>query len=635
MKESIKKFVDNVFDYVLLALVVVVAVVCLTLQLGFSYRGSVSPTAIIVYCLAGIIVVKKGTEMIMDLIHGQLGVDILALTAIIVTLFVNDTIGGVTIEGYWASLMIMFMIETGETLEKFAHLRATKELRSLIEKAPTTAHLIKENGSVEEVKIDTIKAGDTFLVRPGETVPVDGILMQGDAVLDCSSLTGESLPVERKVGESVLSGSVNGETALVIKADKAAADSQYQTIVKMVEDAANKPSHFVRLADRYAVPFTIVSYVLAGLGWLVAWLMNRDITPLEGLTRAAEVLVIASPCPLLLAAPIAFVSGMSRSSRNGIIIKNPDAMESMAKAKTVAFDKTGTITEGMMEVEGTYPVEGVTRDDLVYYAASAEQGSLHILSRSLLEFAKGRVLSLPSDVREISGQGVSAVIDGKTVKVGKPAFVAENVPVEGSLTSIYVSLDGRYIGRISFADKIRPESKKLMESLKKMGVKNLLMLTGDNEAIASRIASEAGITEYRASLKPQDKASILADLKEDQRPVVMIGDGVNDAPSLANADVGIAMGARGSSAAAESADFVIMVDDLYKVSRAMHISKDTVKVAKQSVLIGIFTCIALMVVAMFGVIPAVIGAILQEGIDLIAIGSALRAHMERRDRKNR
>lgn len=547
-------------------------------------------------------------EMIKTLRSGKYGVDILAITAIVATLIVRE---------YWASLMILVMLTGGDSLEDYANKKASKELQSLLDRTPRTAHKL-EDGKLKEIAVDSIEIDDIIVVKPGEIVPADGRVVKGESQFDESSLTGEAKPITKMVGDELMSGSVNGNDSIQMQIEKRAADSQYQLIIKLVEESKEKPAHFVRLADRYAVPFTLIAYLIGGVSW---WL-SKD--PL----RFAEVLVVASPCPLILAAPIALVAGMSRSSKNGIVVKTGTTIEKLARTKTVAFDKTGTITKGFLEVAEIKPEPSITEDTLLLYAASAEQESSHILARSLLKNVPHDQLLAVSDLKEITGQGIQAFVAEHQVKIGRASFVG-TTEVQTTKTAIYVAIDGQFMGTILFSDSLRPEAKETIQGLKKLGISDLMMVTGDGQAIAESIATEVGLTSIHARCLPQDKLKILEQIPEKNRPVTMVGDGVNDAPALAIADVGIAMGAHGSTAASESADAVILKDDLTKVTTAVMISKRTMQVAKQSVLIGIFICVILMLVASMGVIPALFGAVLQEVVDTVSILSALRARSDR------
>lgn len=561
----------------------------------------------IIFIMGSLMTFSMLIEMIKTLKSGKYGVDILAITAIIATLAVGE---------YWASLMILVMLTGGDSLEDYAAKKASKELKSLLDNSPQQAHQLI-NGTLTDIPAEKVVVGDLLLVKPGEIIPVDGCVTNGTSEVDESSLTGESRPVNKKIGDSLMSGSINGESPLTLNAEKSAADSQYQTIVKLVKESEAQPAHFVRMADRYAVPFTITAYIIAG----VAWFISKDPT------RFAEVLVVASPCPLILAAPIALVAGMSRSSRNGIIVKTGTTSEKMAETKSVAFDKTGTITKGALSVEKIIPKNGLSAEDLLIIAASAKQESSHILARSLVAYLSStETLKKVCDLEEITGSGVKATIDGKVIRVGKPAFISQQKIDElADQTIIYISQDEQYLGYITFTDRIRPEANETIQHLRNLEVDHVLMLTGDHQQVADDIAKEVGITEVHAECLPQDKINVLKQIPDSKRPVIMVGDGVNDAPSLAIADVGIAMGAHGATAASETADVVILKDNLEKVSIAVGIAKDTMKIAKQSVLIGIAICTILMLIASTGIIPALFGAVLQEVVDTVSILSSLRA----------
>ncbi|MGX4685465.1 heavy metal translocating P-type ATPase [Vagococcus sp. JNUCC 83] len=566
----------------------------------------------IVVVIGGITTISMFIGMIKTLKSGKYGVDILAITAIIATLAVGQ---------YWASLMVLVMLTGGDSLEDYAAGQAGKELKTLLDNTPQVAHKVARDG-LKDIHVDDVAIDDIILVKPGEVVPVDGTIVEGVSSFDESSLTGESKPIEKQVNDTVMSGSINGDVSIKFKVTKVAADSQYQTIVKLVKESESKPANFVRLADRYAVPFTIVSYVIGG----IAWYVSKD--PV----RFAQVLVVASPCPLILAAPIALVAGMSRSSRHGIVVKTGTTIEKLSDAKSVAFDKTGTLTEGSLKVSTVTSVnEQISKDQLVQLAASVEQESIHILARSLVQYAHDNQLNLKdvSSTKEVTGQGVQGTIDNHLIKVGKASYVSKKTITSPDKTVIYVSIDDEYVGSIEFEDIVRPESKSTITSLRKLGLNPILMITGDNEIIAQHIGREVGITDIHAKCLPQEKIDIIKKLTQTSPPAIMVGDGMNDAPALAMADIGIAMGAHGSSAASESADAVILKDDLSKIAESVEISKDTMKIAKQSVLIGIFICIILMLIASFGVIPTLVGAMLQEVVDTVSILSALRARKDK------
>lgn len=592
-----------------LSLTFIVAIIALILDFGFKQPMM---TRLLVTVVGVILAISMFIEMIKTLRSGRYGVDLLAIIAIISTLIIGQ---------YWASLIIIVMLVGGESLEDYAANRASRELHKLLENSPTFAHK-KVGDNYVDTPIDEIEIDDVLLVKASEVVPIDGVVLEGSSWFDESSLTGESEPVTKELGDDVLSGSINGETAVMIRASKKASDSQYQKIVQLVKESEATPAQFVRLADRYAVPFTIVSLLIAG----AAWFISGD------MTRFAEVLVVASPCPLILAAPIAFVGGMSRSSRNGLLVKNGTTIEKLSLAKTVAFDKTGTLTTGILQVKSIMPeTSNHSEDDLLQIAASLEIGSNHILAKSLVKYAaeKGLALIEVTDLRESTGLGLSGIIQNKNYRIGRANFAnAENEKVSG--TAVFLSEDDMFIGKILFEDKIRPESQHVIERLKAQEVQHILMLTGDNQKTAELVAGELGITEVHAGLMPSEKIGILKELPETHRPMVMVGDGVNDAPALALSDVGIALGASGSTVASESADVVVLRNDLNLVPESIKISRETMKVAKEAVLIGIFICIALMLIASTGILPAIIGALLQEVIDTVSILYALKALKDRK-----
>lgn len=588
-----------------LGIILVVALVALITQFVFKLPQL---AFYMIAVVGGLMTLSMLVSMIKTIKAGNYGVDILAITAIVSTLAVGE---------YWASLVVLIMLTGGDSLEDYASKQASKELNSLLNNSPQVAHKIEADGS-KDISVNEIKVGDQVLVKSGELVPVDGHLLSGSVSLDESSLTGEATPVEKKTGDLLMSGSLNGDGAFTYQTSKTAKDSQYQSLVRLVQESKEKPARFVRLADQYAVPFTIIAYMIGGL----AWFISKD--PV----RFAEVMVVASPCPLILAAPIALVAGMSKASRNGIIIKNGTILEKMAQTKTVAFDKTGTLTKGILTVKEIQPVENtLSSRALLQLAASAEQDSSHILAHSLLEYSRQANIALfPSvNFKEVTGKGISATIQDKKIRIGKADFAFCQNAEKNDQTTIYVASDGCYLGKILFADEVRPESKGTIAELKGLGVKKILMLTGDNQRIARKIATEIGIDDVYAECLPKDKIAVLKEMPTDLRPEVMVGDGVNDAPALSVADIGIAMGARGSTAASESADMVILKDDLARVAMGVKIAQQTMRIAKQSVLIGIIICTLLMVVASTGVLPALVGAALQEIVDVTSIISALRA----------
>lgn len=556
------------------------------------------------------IAAKESVGMVRSILKGSWGIDVLAVTAIIATVLVGE---------YWASIIIVLMFTGGEALEDYAESRAKRELTSLLDNTPQIAHREvyssagAEKGALFATKdcpVSELAIGDVVVVKPGELIPVDGILLTPEATLDESSLTGESIPVERVKGDAVISGSVNGSAVFRMEVTALAADSQYQRIVELVKEASESKAPFVRLADRYAVPFTIVAYVLA----ITAWILSGNPT------HFAEVLVVATPCPLIIAAPVAFIAGMSRAARHGIIVKNGGTLEKLARIKTVAFDKTGTLTHGQPVLSKVMTAPGIEEDELVRLAAIAEQYSAHTLAHSIVVGAQQRGLTVEpcTDVTETTAAGLTATIEGKKVVVGKYSFIAEQDPstvrveITAGELAVYVAIDGKFAGALLLRDELRADAPDTLQWLSALGVRHTLMLTGDGKVTAEHVARELGVTNVRAECLPLDKVRPVEAVTD--RPVMMVGDGVNDAPVLAAADVGVAMGARGSTAASESADVVIMKDDLHRVARSIEIGQQTIRIALQSIWIGISLSLILMVLATFGLIPAVVGAGFQEGL---------------------
>jgi heavy metal translocating P-type ATPase len=461
------------------------------------------------------------------------------------------------------------------------------------------------------------------MVRPGELVPVDGLVLEGAATLDEAALTGESLPVTRAPGDAVRSGSACAGAAFALRAERTAADSAYSTLVRLVQDAQASRAPFVRMADRYAAVFLPATLALA----LAAWAAAGD--PV----RALAVLVVATPCPLILAAPVAIVSGMSRAARAGVVVKDGAAIEGLGGARSLVIDKTGTLTFGEPVVERVVTTDGRDPDELLRLAASVDQVSAHGLAEALVHTAErsGLRLSLPERVVERPGQGVEGVVDGHRVTVGSAAWLTERAveAVDPAATPpgrarVHVGVDGEPAGTIVLADAIRPDSRAAVAAIRDGGVREIVMATGDRASIAEPVGAEAGVDRVRAGLEPEAKLAVVRELRERLAPVVMVGDGINDAPALALADVGVAMGAAGSTVSAETADAVIVVDRLDRLAEAMRLSRRALRIARQSVLAGMGLSIAAMGVAAAGYLPPLAGALLQEAIDVAVIVNALR-----------
>lgn len=568
--------------------------------------------------------------MIRQLLQGRAGLDILAVTAIVAAVLVGEP---------WAALVVVLMLTGGAALEDYAEHRSKRELTALLQKSPQQAVRITDStgaatdqATTELIPVEDVTVGDLLLVKPGALMPVDSILVSAHAVFDESSLTGESLPVERVGGEKVSSGAVNGQAAVTVRAAAVASESQYQQIVRLVEQAAGSKAKVVRLADRYAVPFTIFSLALAALAWLIS----------GDPVRFAEVLVVATPCPLLIAAPVAFLGGMSRAARFGLIVKGGGTLEQLSRVKSAAFDKTGTITTGRPVLRRVLTSNGFSEEQLLTHAASTEVYSSHVLADSVVAAAKDRGLRLVEASRadENATNGVEATLtmpDGDVVtRVGKPAWIRGFAPdlvgadLQPGELAIYVSVGATFAGSIIMRDSVRPDAGEALKDLERLGVERTIMVTGDVEATAQPIADGLGISELHARCLPADKVRIVGSIRP--RPLIMVGDGLNDAPVLAAADIGFAMGARGATAASESADIVNRYDTLASLPQAIRIGKDTVRIALQSIWLGIIISAVLMLIAAFGFLPALLGAWLQEAVDLVAILGALRAVGSRGER---
>lgn len=603
--------------------VVVLAVLGISGLLSFFGYNVIANDLLLIMGIIGVLPII--VAMVKSIRAGEYGVDILAVVAILSALALRE---------YLAAGIILLMLTGGEALEDYAQERAKKELNDLLKRAPKIAHL-KVRGGEQDVPVNQIKVGDIVIVKPGEVVPVDGEIKVGKTTLDESALTGESLPVERGVGGILLSGSINQLAAIEVIAMATSGDSQYEKIIHLVEQAASSRSPLVRLADQYSLPFTLVSFTIAGL----AWLFSAD--PL----RFLQVLVVATPCPLLIATPVALVSGMSRAARHGIIVKNGAALEQLSRLKAIVFDKTGTLTIGEPLVDDILPQEHTdfTEKQILQMAASVEQASAHTLAGAVVGEAKKRKLKISkaTEVEEMVGKGITGMVGGRYVSVGKLAYLQylgvlfpkrfndyhHSIETQGK-TGVFVAIEGVYAGVITFADQIRPETEETLRQIAALGIEDIAMVTGDHYEVAQRIADRLELSQVHADQLPEDKLKVVRRLKRAHTPIAFVGDGVNDAPVLAASDVGIALGAKGSTAASESADVVIMLDDLLRVPMAINISKRTLKIARESIFVGIGLSVILMLIAATGRISPLNGALLQEGVDILVILNALRARRD-------
>ncbi len=566
-------------------------------------------------------------ELLGEVIHTvfverRMGVDTIALVAMV---------GSLALGEYLAGMIVGLMFSGGGALEDWAASRAKRELTELIQRAPKVAQL-RRGDTVQEVPVDQVQTGDVVLVRTGEVVPVDGKLVSGEAVLDTSTLSGEPLPETVGTGMDVHSGSANAGAPFDVRASRPAAESSYAAVVRLVEQSQAERAPFVRMADRYAGFFLPATLIIAG----AAWAISGDAV------RGLSVVVVATPCPLILAAPIALISGVSRAARSGVIVKGTPAIEKLGESRTVLFDKTGTLTIGTPEVREVLPADGAPPSELLRLAASVDRYSAHVLGEALVRAAEesNLTLSTPHAVSEDPGQGIRGVVDGRAVGVGSRAYLQElGIPAEelrapALLTGrgsgeahVNVSLDGHVGGVIVMADEVRPDAKDVVERLRGEGIRHVAMASGDRRSVAERVGRELGLDRVYAELSPEDKLEVVRHIRDDRqlRPVVMVGDGVNDAPALALADVGIAMGAASATVAAETAEAVITVDRIDRVADAVHAGRRSLHIARQSMQVGMGLSLAAMIVAAFGYLPPVAGALLQEGIDLAVILNALRA----------
>lgn len=606
MLKRLKGFFRNYLQFGLVVLSVLIA-----LPLSITGQHAAANIILIISALGNSVPLVWG--MIQDLRMGKYGVDILAATAIITSVLLKE---------YWAGMIIVLMLTGGEALEDYAENRAKTELNALIKKVPKRAHLLRGR-KVVDVAVSSVQVGDKIVIRPGEQVPVDAVIIEGAASFDESSLTGESLPAVRKKNEELLSGSINLDGVVTARALHISSESQFEQIIKLVKSASSSRSPFVRLADRYSIPFTIIAFGIA----IFAWINSGDSM------RFLQVIVVATPCPLILGAPIALISGMSRAAKHGIIIKSGSAIERLAAIKTMGFDKTGTLTKGQPIVEQVITYNKHTMSEVLSLAAALEQNSNHVLAKAIIQKAHDKKVAVPKakHIQELAGNGLKATIKGKEILVGRLGLLSKykvsipkNGPSKVQQTAAFVAINGTLAGAITFKDELRPESQQTLSTLKKLGIKYILMVTGDNKNTANSIAKKLGIDSVTAEALPADK--IRAVEAAPNRPVGFVGDGVNDAPVLAASDVGIALGARGSTAASESADVVIMLDSINQVATGVSIAKRTLFIAKQSIMIGIVISIGLMLIFATGRFKPVYGALLQEVVDVIVIFNALRAH---------
>jgi heavy metal translocating P-type ATPase len=555
-------------------------------------------------------------EIVTSLRRGEIGLDIVAALSMTAALAFGEEL---------AAVVVALMYAGGQYLEHFAERHARREMTALLARVPRTA-VRHRDGELEEIGLDDVAPGDRLLVRRGDVVPVDGTVASGLAVLDQSALTGESLPVQQRAGEAVMSGSTNVGEAFDLLAARRAAESTYAGIVRLVAAAQRSKAPMSRLADRYALLFLAVTVALAA----AAWYWTAD--PI----RAVAVLVIATPCPLILAVPVAIVSGLSCAARHGVLIKGGKAIETMARVRSLVIDKTGTLTGGQARIVSARATAGLSTDAVLRIAASLDQASKHIIAQTIVAEARGRGfrLAIPTDVVETPGEGVEGCVEGRRALVGGINFVAAKLagagkapprrPQSPGAVAVALAVDGELAGEFILADELRAGTEALLRRLKDLGIERIVLATGDRSEVAHAIAAGLSIDAIRSDLTPDQKVMVVLTERKNG-PVMMVGDGVNDAPALAAADVGLAMGATGAAASAEAADAVLLVDQLDRVLPAIEIARRSRFIALESVYAGIGLSVIGMAVAALGHITPVQGALIQEVIDVAVIVNALRA----------
>jgi heavy metal translocating P-type ATPase len=550
---------------------------------------------------------------------GRFAADLVAMLAIVAALPLGQPLAG---------LIVVLMQTGGEALERYAEGRASEAVRALEAAAPRTAHRVRP-GEVEEIPADTVAVGDELLIRPGEMVPCDGIVVAGRSHVDVSRLTGEPLPVSAAPGVTLRSGSLNLESPLTLRATALARESQYARIVELVRSAQASKSPIQRLADRYAVWFTPLTLVVC----VLAWLGSGD--PV----RVLAVLVVATPCPLILATPVAIIGGINQAARRGIVFRHGTALEQLGGVRTAVFDKTGTLTIGRPEVARLLVSGTLDEAELLRLVAAVEHGSGHLLGRMVVQAATARGIRLPEarDVVEASGQGITGVVEGRRVTVGAWSYVVAREPhAEPELRGLLagepatalravVVVEGEGVGAVEYADRVRAGLPELLHRLRGLGIRRTVLLSGDSQANAAAVAAEVGIDEAHGDLLPEAKVAVVHRLVKSGEPVVMTGDGTNDAPALSTATVGVALASGGGGITAEAADAVILADDPGRLADAIAISRRTLHLARESIWVGLGLSAGAMIVAGLGHIPPTVGALLQEAIDVAVILNALRA----------
>ena len=576
---------------------------------GFAGAADLAWSSGVVPVLAGLVF-----EIVRSLRAGEVGLDIVAVLSMSAALAFGETL---------AAAVVALMYSGGTLLESFAEGRARREMQSLLSRVPRTASR-RLDGTLEEVPLDAIEPGDLLLIRQGDVAPVDGLLASDRAMLDQSALTGESLPVRLDRGAEVMSGSTNAGEAFDLRATREARDSTYAGIVRLVETAQKSKAPMARMADRYSLVFLAITVAIAFAAW---WLTGDPI-------RAVAVLVVATPCPLILAVPVALVAGLSRATHFGVLIKGAKPLEQLARIRTLILDKTGTLTDGRPVIVAIESYGDLPEAEVLHFAAALDQGSKHPIAQALVAEAQARggTLPFPENLVETPGEGISGTIGGRKIAVGGSGFIAAKLGLplsparkaETGEVMVALAVDGEPAGHIIMADTLRAGTAEMLAGLRSRGIERILLATGDRRAVADAVTEGLGLDAVRADLTPDQKV-LLVLTERKNGPVMMVGDGVNDAPALAAADIGVAMGARGAAASAEAADVVLLVDHLDRLLSGLEIAQRAQRIALQSVAVGISLSVAGMIAAGFGYLTPVEGALLQEVIDVAAILNALRA----------
>lgn len=596
----------------------VIAILGLAVGIG-AWRTGLGPLeADTIWTVATLpVVAALAISILRDFWIGRFGVDAIALVSMSAALLLGQPL---------AAVVVAIMYAGGTVLEDFARGRAEGNLKALTDRSPRVAHRTSTLGT-ETISVEDVAVGDELLVRAGELLPVDGILLDASASLDESAVSGEPLPERRTAGDMLRSGTINAGETFSMQACALAEQSTYAAIVRMVAAAQTAKSPFIRMADRFALFLLPATLLVSG----AAWYISGD--PI----RALAVLVVATPCPLILAAPVAFIGGVSRAARAGILMKGSAALEALAQVRTAIFDKTGTLTIGGAELIEIEAAPGRNTDHLLQLLASLEQASHHVLADSIIRAARGRqlMLSHPRDVHEHRGTGLKGRVDNMSIAAGSRALVLANKPLpcwaksgeeryrDEPVLRVFVALGGQLAGVFTFGDALRGDAHDALGQLRSAGITRMIMLTGDDSVAAKRISALLDLDAIVADATPVEKVAAV-EAEKAQAPTMMVGDGINDAPALAAATIGVAMGARGATASSEAADVIVLTDRLQPVADAVRIARRTRSIALQSIIAGLALSGLAMVAAALGQITPVAGALLQEGIDVAVILNALR-----------